>query len=69
MLAPPRDVVAFAAAIDRILVNPEWRDKLGEAGKRRVQSRFSWDFVANQLSELYLQPLQPPIQKGSVLPA
>ena len=53
LLAPSQDVRAFAKAIDRILVNPEWRDKLGEAGKRRVQSQFSWDVVANRVSELY----------------
>ncbi|MBW4616593.1 MAG: glycosyltransferase family 1 protein [Desmonostoc vinosum HA7617-LM4] len=59
LLAPPQDFAAFAAAIDRILINPEWRGKLGEAGKKRVQTKFSWDGVASQLGELYTQILQP----------
>ncbi|MEH2121369.1 MAG: glycosyltransferase family 1 protein [Nostoc sp.] len=59
LLAPPQDVDAFASAIDRILLNPEWRDELGKAGRKRVETQFSWDGVANQLSELYTQLLQP----------
>ncbi|MBN3898755.1 MAG: glycosyltransferase family 1 protein [Nostoc sp. NOS(2021)] len=59
LLAPPQDVDAFASAIDRILLNPEWRDELAKAGRKRVENKFSWDGVANQLSELYTQLLQP----------
>ncbi|MDM9585760.1 MULTISPECIES: glycosyltransferase family 1 protein [unclassified Nostoc] len=59
LLAPPQDVDSFASAIDRILLNPEWRDELGKAGRKRVENKFSWDGVANQLSELYTQLLQP----------
>ncbi|MBD2529565.1 glycosyltransferase family 1 protein [Nostoc flagelliforme FACHB-838] len=59
LLAPPQDVDAFASAIDRILLNPQWRDELGKAGRKRVETKFSWDGVANQLSELYTQLLQP----------
>jgi hypothetical protein len=59
LLAPPQDVPAFAAAIDRILQNPEWAQKLGKGGRKRVESKFSWDGVATQLSELYTELLQP----------
>jgi D-inositol-3-phosphate glycosyltransferase len=60
LLAQPQDVAEFAIAIDKIISNPEWRDKLGEAGKRRVHNKFSWDGVAKQLSELYLQIIMQP---------
>ncbi|MFN6472631.1 MAG: glycosyltransferase family 4 protein [Nostoc sp. SerVER01] len=53
LLAPAQDVDAFANAIDRILLNPQWRDQLGKAGRKRVETKFSWDGVANQLGELY----------------
>ncbi|MFW9261775.1 glycosyltransferase family 4 protein [Nostoc sp. CALU 546] len=59
LLAPPQDVDAFASAIDRILLNPEWRDELGKAGRKRVENKFSWHGVATQLSELYTELLQP----------
>ncbi|PLZ86058.1 glycoside hydrolase [Fischerella thermalis CCMEE 5198] len=62
LLAPPQDEDAFAVAIDRILANPQWRDQLGKAGRKRVESKFSWNGVATQLSELYTQLLQPKVQ-------
>jgi glycosyltransferase involved in cell wall biosynthesis len=57
LLAPPQDVDAFANAIDRILNNPQWRDKLGQNGRKRVESKFSWDGVATQLADLYTEIL------------
>ncbi|MUG94385.1 glycosyltransferase [Scytonema sp. UIC 10036] len=53
LLAPPKDEDAFALAIDRILTNPEWRDRLGEAGRQRVEIAFSWQSVASRLTHLY----------------
>ncbi len=53
LLAPPLDHPAFAVAIDRILENPAWRDELGMAARRRVETSFSWQGVAHQLDALY----------------
>ncbi|GAB1537655.1 glycosyltransferase family 1 protein [Scytonema sp. NUACC21] len=53
LLVPPKDEDAFALAIDRILTNPEWRDRLGEAGRQRVEIAFSWQSVASRLTHLY----------------
>ena len=53
LLAPPKDVEAFAAAIDRLLLNPAWCHVLGHAARKRVETTFSWDGVAMQLGELY----------------
>ena len=53
LLAPPKDDAAFAIAIDRILMNPEWRDELSQAARHRVETLFSWDGVASQLGKLY----------------
>jgi glycosyltransferase involved in cell wall biosynthesis len=66
LLAPPEDEAAFAEAIDRILVNPQWRDKLGQAGRKRVETKFSWDGVASQLSELYLRQMQQPTKLKTI---
>ncbi|MDM9380675.1 glycosyltransferase family 1 protein [Chlorogloeopsis sp. ULAP01] len=63
LLAPPQDVDAFATAIDRILGNPEWRDKLGKGGRQRVESKFSWDGVASQLGNLYTELLQTKVEE------
>ncbi|MCG6134462.1 MAG: glycosyltransferase [Nostoc sp. LLA-1] len=53
LLAPPKHEVAFADAIDRILTNPSWRDRLGAAGRQRVEIAFSWNTVASHLTNLY----------------
>jgi D-inositol-3-phosphate glycosyltransferase len=58
ILAPPKDIAAFSNAIDRILGNPQWRDQLGSQARKRVEEKFSWDGVAAQLSDLYLQVLE-----------
>lgn len=60
LLAPVKDDVAFAAAIDRILSNPTWRNQLGQAARKRVETKFSWEGVASQLSELYTELLEQP---------
>lgn len=70
LLAPAKDEVAFAKAIDRILSDSKWRDRLGQAGRQRVEQHFSWNGVAAQLSKLYLQVLQEkPIEKLVKKPA
>jgi glycosyltransferase involved in cell wall biosynthesis len=53
LLCPPQNEQAFAKAIDRILARPAWQEKLGKAARERVETMFSWDGVAQQLSELY----------------
>ncbi|QLE54630.1 glycosyltransferase [Nostoc sp. TCL26-01] len=60
LLAPPQDKLAFAAAIDRILTNPDWRDQLGAAGRQRVEIAFSWYSVASRLTQLYTHLLAQP---------
>jgi D-inositol-3-phosphate glycosyltransferase len=55
LLAPAQDEAAFAAALDRILLNPAWCAELGGNAQQWVQQKFSWEGVATQLSQLYLQ--------------
>lgn len=67
LLAPAQDDAAFAVAIDRILSDSEWRDRLGRAGRQRVEEKFSWNGVAAQLSKLYHQVLkEKPVEKPAV---
>jgi glycosyltransferase involved in cell wall biosynthesis len=70
LLAPPKDEVAFAEAIDRILSHPEWRNQLGHNARKRVEEMFSWDGVASQLGELYTKLLkeQPKVKLIDELP-
>lgn len=63
LLAPPQDVSAFANAIDRILLDAQWREELGQAARKRVENKFSWDGVAMQLGELYKNLLQQSLEQ------
>ena len=58
LLAPPKNVPAFARAIDRILDNPEWRHLLGKNARQRVEAKFSWLGIASQLNDFYLQLIE-----------
>jgi glycosyltransferase involved in cell wall biosynthesis len=62
LLAPPKDEAAFAAAIDRILTNPDWRDQLGINGRLRVEIAFSWKSVASRLTNLYTHLLTQTVE-------
>lgn len=53
LLVPPRNDAAFADAIDAILLNPAVQQQLGRAARHHVETRFSWDGIATQLSSLY----------------
>ena len=58
LLAPPKNEAVFADAIDRLLGDSLWRQQLGHTARQRVETYFSWDRIASQLSQLYTQLLQ-----------
>ena len=57
LLVEPKDDPGFGAAIDRILADPQWCTQLGQAARKRVEQKFSWRGVAQQLSTLYTELL------------
>lgn len=65
LLCPPRDDLAFRDAIDKILLNRDWAKQLGEAGRKQVEKQFSWQGVAENLTQLYLELLSQPISELS----
>lgn len=52
LLVPPRNEIALAAALTRLLASPELRDELGRCGRQQVQ-RFSWQRVADEILDYY----------------
>ena len=50
---PPGDSEALAAAILRLLGDPELRDRLGAAGRARVEAGLSWEKTATATAEWY----------------
>ena len=62
LLVPPKDDRAFDGAIDRILKDPIYRNELGQAARKRVETKFTWEGVASQLSELYTELLEQTVK-------
>ena len=52
-LVTPGDVGELTAAIAALLDDPERRERMGRAGRRRVQERFSWGAVARATAAAY----------------
>ncbi len=53
LLAPPGDSPALAAAILRLLADPDLRDRMGQAGRRRMERLFDARLWARSLHTVY----------------
>jgi glycogen synthase len=53
LLVPPARPDDLAAAIRRVLDDPGLARAFGEAGRRRVEERFSWTSVAERTEQVY----------------
>jgi glycosyltransferase involved in cell wall biosynthesis len=54
LLIDPESVASLAEAMDRLLCEPELRNRLGAAGRKWAR-RFSWDRIANDQEQVYLK--------------
>lgn len=54
---PPRDPEAIAAALARILLDPPFRSALGRSGRKRVESHYTWERVAERTEGIYERAL------------
>jgi len=57
LLVPPGDAPALAAAVDRILRDPDLGRRLARAGRRQVEQRFSLGRLLRDTEDLYLRAL------------
>jgi glycosyltransferase involved in cell wall biosynthesis len=55
LLVPPRDPVATAAALNRVLADEKLRLRLGRAAAEHVATRFGWPRVAELTETVYAQ--------------
>ncbi len=53
LLVPPGDAGALAVAIKRLMADPAERKRMGDAGRRRMQERFTWRETARKTVALY----------------
>src|SRR6478672_966620 len=52
LLVPPNDPAALAEAVARVGADPSLRARLGAAGRRRAEERFSYDRIAREVEAL-----------------
>ncbi len=60
LLVPPQSPAELAAAIETILSNPAQAKSMGQLGRERAATEFSWDKMVNRYSELYSRLIQEP---------
>lgn len=65
LLFSSRNAAVLTRAIARMINEPEWCAKLGKSARERVEELFTWDDVAGQLSEFYLEFIE--VQKRQLL--
>ena len=53
ILVPPTDPPALAAAIKRLLADAPLREKMGQAARKRIEERFSWEVAARKTVDVY----------------
>ena len=57
LLVSPRDVIGLAAALGRLLDDPEARRSMGRLGRKRVQDRFSFPVMVSRHEEVWTRLL------------
>ncbi len=53
LLVPPRDPAALAAAVERLLGDPEARERMGREGRQRVEKEFDESIVLRTVLAMY----------------
>lgn len=61
-LVPSRDAVAMAQATSRLLVNPQLRQQMGQAGRQRIESQF---YLQRQI-DCFLQEYKTLLQTSNI---
>lgn len=64
-LVVPRTPGAVAGAVVGLLADPAWRRRLGERGRRLVETSFAWPGIAARLEEMYDAVTTAPATVGS----
>ncbi len=52
-VVPPRNPEKTAEAIEKLILNPELRNRMGQAGRKKVELYYDWDKNVRQMVNIY----------------
>lgn len=58
-VVPPMDPAALASALNKLLADPQLRQKMGAAGRVRLQQEFTVDVMTARVENIYEEVLNP----------
>ena len=58
LLFPSQNSFLLTRAISRMMTQPKWRSQLGNSARQRVEELFTWDIIASQFDEFYLEQIE-----------
>jgi sugar transferase (PEP-CTERM/EpsH1 system associated) len=67
LLVPPNDPPAMAAAIMKLLRDPEWGRHMGRLGRRRIEEKFSLEVMVRNYENVYLEAFRRRFKSGEKL--
>jgi len=65
-LVPPHDPAALAERLTLLQAAPAVGERMGRAGRQRVESRFTWQRVADELATVYAEVSERPARIGAL---
>jgi len=69
LLVPPRNAAALAAAVLRLVENPDLRRSLAAAAAEEVRQRWLWPRIVDTMRAVYAEALQSGLQRRLASPA
>lgn len=55
VLLPPGDVKAWSETLEKLLIDPTFRQQLGQSGRKKVLSDRTWEVCSRKLKRIYSQ--------------
>ena len=68
LLVPPRNAAALAAAVLRLVEDPDLRRSLATAAAEEVRRRWLWPRIVEKMRAVYAEALRSSLSAGSPLP-
>ena len=59
--SPAETVLGLANALERLYLDDDLRERMGQAGRERARQSYHWDKLGNRLNEIYRPIISPEV--------